>query len=119
MSASVPAESQVPDGWPRQGEIKIQNLSVRYDATLKPVLKNVNVDIDPGQKVEPHSHTCDTTCEELNAEDGDGSDSLVLRWESVEGQAAGNPLSPWPCSAWWTCLRVRKNTNADIDRLRL
>ncbi|XP_056273131.1 ATP-binding cassette sub-family C member 8 [Pseudoliparis swirei] len=44
-------ESQVPDGWPRQGEIKIQNLSVRYDATLKPVLKNVNVDIDPGQKV--------------------------------------------------------------------
>ncbi|XP_059190943.1 ATP-binding cassette sub-family C member 8 isoform X1 [Centropristis striata] len=43
--------SQVPDGWPRQGEIKIQNLSVRYDATLKPVLKNVNAHIDPGQKV--------------------------------------------------------------------
>uniref|UniRef100_A0A3P9IMM9 ATP-binding cassette, sub-family C (CFTR/MRP), member 8 n=1 Tax=Oryzias latipes TaxID=8090 RepID=A0A3P9IMM9_ORYLA len=34
--------SQVPDGWPRHGEIKIQNLSVRYDASLKPVLKNVN-----------------------------------------------------------------------------
>ncbi|KAM4572682.1 ATP-binding cassette sub-family C member 8 isoform 1-T1 [Odontesthes bonariensis] len=43
--------SQVPDGWPRQGEIKIQNLSVRYDATLKPVLKNVNADVSPGQKV--------------------------------------------------------------------
>ncbi|XP_034445063.1 ATP-binding cassette sub-family C member 8 isoform X2 [Hippoglossus hippoglossus] len=43
--------SQVPDGWPRQGEIKIQNLSVRYDATLKPVLKNVNANISPGQKV--------------------------------------------------------------------
>ncbi|XP_027128684.1 ATP-binding cassette sub-family C member 8 isoform X1 [Larimichthys crocea] len=43
--------SQVPDGWPRQGEIKIQNLSVRYDATLKPVLKNVNAQISPGQKV--------------------------------------------------------------------
>uniref|UniRef100_A0A3B4XS68 ATP-binding cassette, sub-family C (CFTR/MRP), member 8 n=1 Tax=Seriola lalandi dorsalis TaxID=1841481 RepID=A0A3B4XS68_SERLL len=43
--------SQVPDGWPRQGEIKIQNLSVRYDATLKPVLKNVNAHINPGQKV--------------------------------------------------------------------
>uniref|UniRef100_A0A4W6EQV6 ATP-binding cassette, sub-family C (CFTR/MRP), member 8 n=1 Tax=Lates calcarifer TaxID=8187 RepID=A0A4W6EQV6_LATCA len=43
--------SQVPDGWPRQGEIKIQNLSVRYDATLKPVLKNVNAHISPGQKV--------------------------------------------------------------------
>ncbi|KAM4618404.1 ATP-binding cassette sub-family C member 8 isoform 2-T2 [Polymixia lowei] len=43
--------SQVPDGWPQQGEIQIQNLSVRYDATLKPVLKNVNAHISPGQKV--------------------------------------------------------------------
>uniref|UniRef100_A0A3Q0SWL7 ATP-binding cassette, sub-family C (CFTR/MRP), member 8 n=1 Tax=Amphilophus citrinellus TaxID=61819 RepID=A0A3Q0SWL7_AMPCI len=43
--------SQVPDGWPQQGEIKIQNLSVRYDTTLKPVLKNVNAHINPGQKV--------------------------------------------------------------------
>ncbi|XP_075996169.1 ATP-binding cassette sub-family C member 8 [Genypterus blacodes] len=43
--------SQVPDGWPKQGEIKIQNLSVRYDSTLKPVLKNVNAHISPGQKV--------------------------------------------------------------------
>ncbi|CAL8263544.1 unnamed protein product [Merluccius merluccius] len=43
--------SQVPDGWPQQGEIQIQNLSVRYDATLKPVLKNVNAHIHPGQKV--------------------------------------------------------------------
>uniref|UniRef100_A0A7N8XKX3 ATP-binding cassette, sub-family C (CFTR/MRP), member 8 n=1 Tax=Mastacembelus armatus TaxID=205130 RepID=A0A7N8XKX3_9TELE len=48
LSESV---SQVPDGWPRQGEIKIQNLSVRYDTTLKPVLKNVNAHISPGQKV--------------------------------------------------------------------
>lgn len=45
------AVSQVPDGWPQHGEIKIQNLSVRYDATLKPVLKNVNAHISPGQKV--------------------------------------------------------------------
>uniref|UniRef100_A0A3B4A347 Uncharacterized protein n=1 Tax=Periophthalmus magnuspinnatus TaxID=409849 RepID=A0A3B4A347_9GOBI len=43
--------SQVPDGWPHEGEIKIQNLSVRYDATLKPVLKNVNAHISPGQKI--------------------------------------------------------------------
>uniref|UniRef100_A0A1A7XP08 ATP-binding cassette, sub-family C (CFTR/MRP), member 8 n=1 Tax=Iconisemion striatum TaxID=60296 RepID=A0A1A7XP08_9TELE len=43
--------AQVPDGWPRQGEIKIQNLSVRYDTTLKPVLKNVNAHVSPGQKV--------------------------------------------------------------------
>ncbi|KAM9815527.1 ATP-binding cassette sub-family C member 8 isoform 1-T1 [Syngnathus typhle] len=43
--------SQVPEGWPQRGEIQIQNLSVRYDATLKPVLKNVHAHINPGQKV--------------------------------------------------------------------
>uniref|UniRef100_A0A673FT45 ATP-binding cassette, sub-family C (CFTR/MRP), member 8 n=1 Tax=Sinocyclocheilus rhinocerous TaxID=307959 RepID=A0A673FT45_9TELE len=34
-----------------QGKIQIQNLSVRYDSTLKPVLKHVNAHISPGQKV--------------------------------------------------------------------
>ncbi|XP_077453513.1 ATP-binding cassette sub-family C member 8 [Stigmatopora argus] len=43
--------SQLPEGWPRHGEIQIQNLSVRYDAALKPVLKNVHAHISPGQKV--------------------------------------------------------------------
>ncbi|XP_073669407.1 ATP-binding cassette sub-family C member 8 isoform X4 [Paramisgurnus dabryanus] len=43
--------SQVPEGWPQRGEIQIQNLSVRYDSTLKPVLKHVNAQISPGQKV--------------------------------------------------------------------
>uniref|UniRef100_A0A8C4RWL8 ATP-binding cassette, sub-family C (CFTR/MRP), member 8b n=1 Tax=Erpetoichthys calabaricus TaxID=27687 RepID=A0A8C4RWL8_ERPCA len=43
--------SQIPATWPQQGEIQIQNLSVRYDSTLKPVLKHVNAHIFPGQKV--------------------------------------------------------------------
>ncbi|TTR20087.1 ATP-binding cassette sub-family C member 9 [Bagarius yarrelli] len=43
--------SQVPEKWPQQGEIKIQDLSVRYDPLLKPVLKHVNSFISPGQKV--------------------------------------------------------------------
>nr|AYM45166.1 ATP-binding cassette subfamily C member 8a [Carassius auratus] len=43
--------SHVPEGWPQRGEIQIQNLSVRYDSTLKPVLKHVNAHISPGQKV--------------------------------------------------------------------
>ncbi|XP_043938804.1 ATP-binding cassette sub-family C member 8 isoform X3 [Protopterus annectens] len=43
--------SQIPPGWPDQGEIKIQNLSVRYDSSLKAVLKHVNAHISPGQKV--------------------------------------------------------------------
>ncbi|KAL6116613.1 abcc9 [Pungitius sinensis] len=43
--------SQVPENWPQDGEIKIQDLSVRYDPVLKPVLKHVNMFIEPGQKV--------------------------------------------------------------------
>ncbi|XP_069376077.1 ATP-binding cassette sub-family C member 9 isoform X3 [Paralichthys olivaceus] len=43
--------SQVPENWPHNGEIKIQNLCVRYDPMLKPVLKHVNAYIEPGQKV--------------------------------------------------------------------
>ncbi|XP_051911524.1 ATP-binding cassette sub-family C member 9 isoform X2 [Hippocampus zosterae] len=43
--------SQVPETWPRDGEIKIQDLCVRYDPLLKPVLKHVNAFIQPGQKV--------------------------------------------------------------------
>nr|XP_043878685.1 ATP-binding cassette sub-family C member 9 [Solea senegalensis] len=43
--------SQVPENWPKNGEIKIQDLCVRYDPMLKPVLKHVNASIKPGQKV--------------------------------------------------------------------
>uniref|UniRef100_A0A8C2ZJ39 ATP-binding cassette, sub-family C (CFTR/MRP), member 9 n=1 Tax=Cyclopterus lumpus TaxID=8103 RepID=A0A8C2ZJ39_CYCLU len=43
--------SQVPENWPQNGEIKIQDLCVRYDPVLKPVLKHVNMFIEPGQKV--------------------------------------------------------------------
>uniref|UniRef100_A0A803THD7 ATP binding cassette subfamily C member 8 n=1 Tax=Anolis carolinensis TaxID=28377 RepID=A0A803THD7_ANOCA len=43
--------AQIPQNWPDQGEIQIQNLCVRYDSTLKPVLKHVNAHISPGQKI--------------------------------------------------------------------
>uniref|UniRef100_A0A8D0CA09 ATP binding cassette subfamily C member 8 n=1 Tax=Salvator merianae TaxID=96440 RepID=A0A8D0CA09_SALMN len=43
--------AQIPPKWPDQGEIQIQNLSVRYDSTLKPVLKHVSAHISPGQKI--------------------------------------------------------------------
>ncbi|XP_053139112.1 ATP-binding cassette sub-family C member 8 isoform X2 [Hemicordylus capensis] len=42
--------AQIPQNWPDQGEIQIQNLSVRYDSSLKPVLKHVSAHISPGQK---------------------------------------------------------------------
>lgn len=115
VSVSVSGVSQVPDGWPRQGEIKIQNLSVRYDTTLKPVLKNVHAHISPGQKVTEEAWVLkletwmpeNMVNEWLNVCGSDYSDLFVVRWGSVAGQAAGNPLSPWPSSAWWTCLRVQ------------
>lgn len=47
----IPAPAQIPAGWPKYGEIQIKNLSVRYDSTLKPVLRHVNAHIKPGQKV--------------------------------------------------------------------
>lgn len=51
-SSLLPADtSQVPENWPHDGEIKIQDLCVRYDPMLKPVLKHVNASIKPGQKV--------------------------------------------------------------------
>ncbi|XP_018415515.1 PREDICTED: ATP-binding cassette sub-family C member 9 [Nanorana parkeri] len=42
---------QVPDDWPKTGEIKISDLCVRYESNLKPVLKHVKAYIKPGQKV--------------------------------------------------------------------
>ncbi|XP_075705466.1 ATP-binding cassette sub-family C member 9-like isoform X2 [Rhinoderma darwinii] len=42
---------QVPDDWPKDGEIKISDLCVRYESNLKPVLKHVKANIKPGQKV--------------------------------------------------------------------
>uniref|UniRef100_A0A8C3JBI8 ATP binding cassette subfamily C member 8 n=1 Tax=Calidris pygmaea TaxID=425635 RepID=A0A8C3JBI8_9CHAR len=45
------SSSQIPQNWPDRGEIQIQNLSVRYDSNLKPVLKHVNAHISPGQKI--------------------------------------------------------------------
>lgn len=46
-----PDTTPVPENWPQHGEIKIQDLCVRYDPMLKPVLKHVNAYIEPGQKV--------------------------------------------------------------------
>ncbi|KAJ8777653.1 hypothetical protein J1605_014306 [Eschrichtius robustus] len=45
------APSLIPKNWPDQGKIQIQNLSVRYDSSLKPALKHVNALISPGQKI--------------------------------------------------------------------
>ena len=40
-----------PPDWPKNGEICIENVSVRYARDLDPVLKGVNVIFQAGQKV--------------------------------------------------------------------
>ncbi|KAJ7064766.1 multidrug resistance-associated ABC transporter [Mycena amicta] len=40
-----------PKGWPRQGEIRVENLVVRYASDLPPVLHGLNFEISPGEKI--------------------------------------------------------------------
>jgi len=44
-------EHSVPEAWPSQGAISIENLYLRYRAGLPDVLKGVNLAIKPGSKV--------------------------------------------------------------------
>lgn len=38
-------------GWPDKGQIKFENLYLKYTDTSEPVLKNLNFSVDPGMKV--------------------------------------------------------------------
>lgn len=40
-----------PLSWPQKGHVKFQNMSLKYDPSQPAVLKNLNVDIQPGWKV--------------------------------------------------------------------
>lgn len=40
-----------PLSWPQKGHVKFRNMSLKYDPTQPAVLKNLNVDIQPGWKV--------------------------------------------------------------------
>lgn len=40
-----------PDNWPMRGKILMENISARYDKDLDPVLRDININIQPGQKV--------------------------------------------------------------------
>ncbi|XP_072031466.1 ATP-binding cassette sub-family C member 9-like isoform X2 [Amphiura filiformis] len=53
--AEVPTEhyggKEPPSDWPSRGAIQIEHVSVRYDETLPPVLQDVTVSVQPGEKV--------------------------------------------------------------------
>lgn len=40
-----------PADWPTSGNLKFQNMSLRYDPDGGPILKNISVDIQSGSKV--------------------------------------------------------------------
>jgi ABC-type multidrug transport system fused ATPase/permease subunit len=41
----------LPNEWPQNGSIQIENLSARYSPDLPKVLKNVSLSINPGEKI--------------------------------------------------------------------
>ncbi len=45
------ADNKPDKQWPKKGEIKMVNMSVFYDNSLKPVLKNICCSICGGQKI--------------------------------------------------------------------
>lgn len=44
-------DTRPPDNWPSKGAIEIENLSLTYTGTSKPVLKNIHVRIPAGEKI--------------------------------------------------------------------
>jgi ABC-type multidrug transport system fused ATPase/permease subunit len=48
--AIVP-ESRPPRNWPSKGAVQFINYTTRYRSDLDPVLKNINLTIQPGEKV--------------------------------------------------------------------
>ena len=44
-------EVKVDDDWPSDGEIVFNNVSIRYSGNACPVARNLNIHIQPGEKV--------------------------------------------------------------------
>ncbi|XP_030855895.1 ATP-binding cassette sub-family C member 9 [Strongylocentrotus purpuratus] len=44
-------EMPPPQKWPTRGKILMENISARYDRDLDPVLRDININIQPGQKI--------------------------------------------------------------------
>jgi ABC-type multidrug transport system fused ATPase/permease subunit len=44
-------ETRPPKGWPHEGKVKFNNYSAKYRENLDLVLKDINLDIKPGEKV--------------------------------------------------------------------
>jgi ABC-type multidrug transport system fused ATPase/permease subunit len=43
--------TSAPPNWPESGGIKFENIELRYRPELPPVLRDLSLDINPGEKV--------------------------------------------------------------------
>lgn len=69
----------------------------------------------PDRRYRQTEAACETKDQRWNHSVNNESDMLVFRWEYVAGREAASPLSPWPYSAWWTCLKVKQNVHAYVE----
>nr|RBQ99006.1 hypothetical protein FVER53263_03317 [Fusarium verticillioides] len=61
-----PSGAEVPEYWPSRGAVEVRGLTVSYEETHVPALKNINLSIEPGQ----HLVICGRT--------GSGKSTLLL-----------------------------------------
>ncbi|KAG9503391.1 hypothetical protein J7337_006236 [Fusarium musae] len=61
-----PSGAEVPEYWPSRGAVEVRDLTVSYEETHVPALKNINLSIEPGQ----HLVICGRT--------GSGKSTLLL-----------------------------------------
>ena len=45
------SDSTVDEDWPKEGKVEFEDVSLRYDASLDPVINGMSVTIQPGEKV--------------------------------------------------------------------
>lgn len=41
----------IPAGWQRNGKIEFENVSIQHEPGTTPILKNINLTISPGERV--------------------------------------------------------------------
>ena len=56
QAAHEDPKNQPPEDWPKTGRIEFQGLSMRYRPGLELVLNDLNLSIQPGEKVGYNMH---------------------------------------------------------------
>lgn len=51
LPQEISPKENPPPSWPQKGHVQFQDMTLKYDPSLPAVLKNLNVEIQPGWKV--------------------------------------------------------------------